>query len=698
MNRFFILFAFTALTQIAHAQPIVQLQTFATGFTRPVDIASAGDARLFIVEQAGIIHILDSLGQRLPTPFLDIRGRINSSANERGLLGLVFHPNYEENGYFYVNYTNTSGHTRISRFRVTTANTNVADPDSELILLGVNQPFSNHNAGDLNFGPDGYLYFGLGDGGSGGDPNNNGQNRQSFLGKMIRIDVNNGNPYAVPADNPFVNDPSTLNEIWAIGLRNPWRFSFDRLTGDMWLSDVGQNSWEEINFQPASSAGGENYGWRCYEGNNTYNTSGCQPISAYTFPIHTYPNNFNNGCSVTGGFVYRGSDFPDLYGHYIYTDYCSGRIWSLTPNGQGGWTNRQLLQGASNQYATFGENHNGELFLATRNSGVIQRVRELCSPFQVSGAVADETCFGQSDGRIDLGIENPGATHTIAWSTGENTPSLGSLAPGTYSVSVTNSISCVRTLSFTVAPADSIPAPQFQQSELTICSGATAQLIAPEAPVGFSYQWYLNEEPVPGATEQTLTTDEAGAYSVAFISPEGCSSPPSEPLLLSIDIFPVLPPIEVNGNLLFVADLDIVISYQWYLNGQPIPGANGPTYTALESGDYFARAITIAGCVYEWDPVQVTVSSIAERIGLQRFVASPNPTRDLLNIDLEMSESSQLTLRLLDISGKTVWERRERVTGAWRIEADMSKLPAGQYSLVLLRGRQHVAGVAVVKA
>lgn len=201
------------------------------------------------------------------------------------------------------------------------------DPDSEVILLTANQPFANHNGGDVHFGPDGYLYTGLGDGGSGGDPQNYSQTPTSLLGKMLRIDVNSGTPYAIPPTNPFVGSTAVANEIWALGLRNPWRFSFDRLTGDLWIGDVGQNEWEEVDFQPASSAGGENYGWRCYEGNAPYNTTGCGAVGNYVAPVAVYANTSSLGCSITGGYVYRGSQYPDLYGYYLYTDYCSGRIW-----------------------------------------------------------------------------------------------------------------------------------------------------------------------------------------------------------------------------------------------------------------------------------------------------------------------------------------------------------------------------------
>ena len=377
--RVLVFIAFICFASLSAAQNAIQLEVYVSGFTQPVDIANAGDDRLFIVEKAGYIYIIDGNGNWIPQPFLNIDPRVNSIASERGLLGLAFHPDYANNGYFYVNYTNNDGNTRISRFTASTNNPNQADPNSELILLEVAQPFSNHNAGDLNFGPDGYLYFGLGDGGSGGDPQNNGQTRTALLGKMHRIDVDNGDPYGIPADNPFVQDPTTADEIWALGLRNPWRFSFDRLTGDMWIGDVGQNSWEEIDFQPASSPGGENYGWRCYEGLSSYNTNGCSPASQYRMPIHVYANTSSVGCSVTGGFVYRGAAYAALYGKYIYADYCSGRFWSLEPNGPGNWTNTELINSTNSEFVSFGEDQDGELYVAGINSGNIYRVTVNCA-------------------------------------------------------------------------------------------------------------------------------------------------------------------------------------------------------------------------------------------------------------------------------------------------------------------------------
>ncbi|MEZ4644464.1 MAG: PQQ-dependent sugar dehydrogenase [Chloroflexota bacterium] len=361
----------TPATAEPDAPPVVNLVDAFPNltFSSPVEIANAGDGRLFIVEQAGRIRVtsLDPNSTQAPT-FLNITDRV-SSGGERGLLGLAFHPNYAFNGYFYVNYTNSSGDTRVSRFQVT-ADPETADPDSELILMEFDQPFSNHNGGDLAFGPDGYLYIAVGDGGSGGDPNNNGQTTSTLLGNILRIDVDGGGlapdcdpdgNYTVPADNPLLNVTAACDEIWAYGLRNPWRIGFDRSTGDLFIADVGQNLWEEIDFQPAASSGGENYGWRCYEGNHPYNTNGCGDMSLYTFPVYEYSHGGDPfRCSITGGFIYRGLQYPNLQGTYLYGDYCSGQIWGLTNSGSS-WTNTELY--AASSMTTFGEDACGGIYV-----------------------------------------------------------------------------------------------------------------------------------------------------------------------------------------------------------------------------------------------------------------------------------------------------------------------------------------------
>ncbi len=371
-----------ALTASAQQTPLtVQVEVLPpTGLTRVVDIAHCGDDRLFFVQKAGQIRILNPDNTVLPTPFLNITPQVNSSGNEQGLLGLAFDPNYAQNGYFYVYYINGSGSgtSRVSRFSVS-ANPNVADPASEQILWTTAQPYSNHNGGDLEFGPDGMLYIALGDGGSGGDPQNYAQNMNSPLGKMLRIDVSGPGGYTVPPSNPFVGQAGILPEIWASGLRNPWRVGFDRQTGDFWIGDVGQNAVEEVDFWPAGDNSGPNFGWRCYEGNNTYNTAGCQPQSAYVAPVAAHLQSAQGWCSVIGGRVYRGPTYWRLTGRYLYTDYCGGQIYSLVPNGSGGFTRTQVLSTGLYGFSAIGENSAGELFIANENQGRLYRVKEVCT-------------------------------------------------------------------------------------------------------------------------------------------------------------------------------------------------------------------------------------------------------------------------------------------------------------------------------
>lgn len=346
------------------------LVVFASGLISPVCISNAGDSRLFVIDQHGLIVIVDSAGNVNPQPFLDIRPKV-TYGGERGLLGIAFHPQYITNGYFYINYIGAGDSTHISRFRVNFADADKADPSSEQKIMTIYQPFVNHNGGDLCFGPDGYLYIGLGDGGSGGDPGNRAQNLMDYLGKILRIDVNNGNPYSVPQTNPFYSSTSARKEIWALGLRNPWRFSFDRLTGDLWIGDVGQNAIEEIDFQPSTSRGGENYGWRCYEGNAVYDTTGCNSISEYSFPVTTYPH--GPECAVTGGYVDRSPVSSPFYGYYFFADYCSDNIWTLH-NVAGNRVVQNFGQFPGNNFSTFGENVKGQLYVAGITSGTIYRI------------------------------------------------------------------------------------------------------------------------------------------------------------------------------------------------------------------------------------------------------------------------------------------------------------------------------------
>jgi glucose/arabinose dehydrogenase len=341
------------------------------GLTAPIGLENAmdGSGRLFAIEQPGVIRIIQD-GSLLPSPFLDIRDRVGSSGSEQGLLGLAFHPAYVENGYFFVNYTDRNGDTVIARYRAS-ADPSIADPASEIRLLQIPQPFANHNGGDMVFGPDSYLYISLGDGGSGGDPRNNGQSPDTLLGALLRIEVGEAESYSIPQDNPFANGGGRP-EIWAYGLRNPWRISFDRQTGDLYIADVGQNSWEEVNFQPSNSPGGENYGWNIMEGLHCYQSTSCDQ-SGLTLPVVEYALHVEGDCAVTGGYVYRGTSLPDWQGIYIYGDYCSGRVWGLFQNQTGEWENGLLFETGA-RITTFGQDESGEIYLVNHRGSVYKLV------------------------------------------------------------------------------------------------------------------------------------------------------------------------------------------------------------------------------------------------------------------------------------------------------------------------------------
>ncbi len=340
-------------------------------FVKPLYLTHAQDDRLFVVEQAGIIHIIRD-GALLEMPFLDIRSRIGSTQLEQGLLGLAFHPDYAETGTFFVNYTNLEGDTQISRFAVDPDNADLADPNSETKLLTIEQPFPNHNGGQILFGPDGYLYVTVGDGGSANDPFVNGQNTGTLLGTILRLDVDySDGSYSIPFDNPFVDDDDRLNEIWAWGLRNPWRISFDRSTGDLFIADVGQNLWEEVHFQPEESSGGENYGWNIMEGFHCFPNDPCD-TSGLELPIFEYSH--QQGCSITGGYMYRGMQYPELYGNYFVADYCQGTVWRLFPEDSGEWSDA-LVHDSGYVISSFGEDAAGELYILDHDGGSIYQIR-----------------------------------------------------------------------------------------------------------------------------------------------------------------------------------------------------------------------------------------------------------------------------------------------------------------------------------
>jgi glucose/arabinose dehydrogenase len=349
-------------------QPALRLVEVASGLQSPVHLtAPASDARLFIVEQPGRIRIVENR-QLLPTPFLDIAAKV-SSGGERGLLSVAFHPLYAQNGFLYVNYTDRAGDTRIERYRVS-ANRNVADPASASLVLHVRQPYSNHNGGMVAFGPDGMLYIGMGDGGGGGDPEEAGQDPLRLLGKLLRIDVDAAQPYGMPAGNPYAGKSGGRGEIWALGMRNPWRFSFDHTAKLLYVADVGQNRLEEVNVVPAGQAG-VNYGWDIMEASDCFEPSSGCPRGGLTLPVLEYTH--EDGCSITGGFVYRGQAIPGLQGHYLYADYCEGWVRSFRyAEGQAADKRSYPLPDVGN-ISSFGEDSQRELYLISHR-GTVHRI------------------------------------------------------------------------------------------------------------------------------------------------------------------------------------------------------------------------------------------------------------------------------------------------------------------------------------
>ena len=383
-----LLVLFCVVAAAAQAAPSVTLRQVATGLSSPVEIVNAHDGsnRLFVLEQGGRIRIIAG-GVLSATPFLDLTGSgLILSGGERGLLGLAFHPQYAQNGAFYVYYTRTGdGALTIARYLRDPANANAALPASGAVILTIPHPVNdNHNGGHIAFGPDGFLYAGIGDGGSGGDPLRNGQNRAQLLGKLLRIAVDGGTGYTIPASNPYAQSScaaGTCPEIWAYGLRNPWKFSFDRSTGDLIIGDVGQGAWEEVDFQAAGAAGGTNYGWGIFEGNACFNDNyfgspgACAGLANHTHPVITYDHGSLGGIAITGGYRYRGANSPALRGYYVYGDYGSRRVWAASRDAGGAWTTVEAAPASVNAavgaISSFGEDEAGELYLADINNGKV---------------------------------------------------------------------------------------------------------------------------------------------------------------------------------------------------------------------------------------------------------------------------------------------------------------------------------------
>ena len=488
---------------------------YVSGITSPIDIKNCGDNRLFIADRTGLVRVIDENGNLLPAPFLDITSKISSNNSEEGFLGFAFSPDYKTSGKFYVDYTsNISGQLTsvVEEYKVSDADSNVANVSSALVILTQPQPASNHNGGNLMFGNDDYLYINFGDGGNEGDPDGNGQNKSTFLGKILRINVSNSSqaqPYTIPGDNPFFNDatPGIKKEIWAYGVRNPWRSSVDRLTGDLWIADVGQNAHEEVDYQPVNAAGGRNYGWNITEGNSCYNPPTACNTTGITFPIYDYPHTV--GSAVTGGYVYRSAQSRSLFGTYIFGDYVAKWIDGIQQSGgifSGDTIHFITASQATGNPISFGEDRYGDQYILFNGDGTVYKLEDTSS---IRRPKAYFTAVGQGEGAfLFRGLE--GRNLSYQWLRdntiipGATSPDYATSIAGNYTLVVTNTLNFSDTsVPFTVG---ALP--------LRLISFTAKKTAASRVDL----QWETaSEENISGFTVQKKRGDESAFSDIGFV-------------------------------------------------------------------------------------------------------------------------------------------------------------------------------------
>ncbi|HMS99605.1 MAG TPA: PQQ-dependent sugar dehydrogenase [Saprospiraceae bacterium] len=650
--RFFKL-TFLFLPFLAEAQNKIELTPVMNGLSIPVDIVFDYNNRMYVVEKTGKIKTGDISQQ---TVYLDIDDRVNSGANERGLLGMAFHPDYQANGYVFVNYTGGNGQTVVSRFTRSANDSLKADADSEKILMTIAQPFNNHNAGDLNFGPDGYLYIAMGDGGSGGDPGNRSQNPKERLGKMLRIDVNTeATHYLIPDDNPYAGNPDTLGEIWSMGLRNPWRFSFDRATNDLWIADVGQRKWEEINHIPYGLGPKLNFGWRCYEGFEKYDFSLCNSATEFYPPIHVYANNSGaDGCSVTGGFVYRGQQNPYLYGQYVYGDFCSGKIWRLKRDECGAVKNEHIHTVGPQELSSFGEDNFGELYLAMLGEGRVYKITPACLLSVSIDSLSPASCMAASDGAVNYTVSGASA-YTFELSNNSN-PSA--LSPGNYSYKVTETGSgCIQTGCFDIG-IDTVPQFCFSPIVDTFCwyqkyflDTSICDLTGID-----SVQLYFEDKLFYTGSSLPDSLEMGGIYHLLLHS-GNC--------IYEVDSFLVLDQIFIVGNGLYwttLTDSVVIVKgdsydydyYEMYFQDSLWAVSNTGLFDLPKEvfGTYYFIGYTTVGpCPTSARSANLVISAIHETNMLEHPWYFPNPA----SYQIETKEFGIDKVNLLDALGKTIY-------------------------------------------
>lgn len=691
-HYFAIYFALFIFMNMPKAQNGIRVSKYISGVTAPVGMAHCNDGRLFVIEQGGKIRIIEN-GKLVDSSFLDITTKVRFSG-EQGLLGLAFHPRYDSTGFIYVNYVSRSSpaQTVIERYKVSSTNRNKIDPNSGQIILTIAQPYANHNGGCIKFGKDGFLYIGMGDGGSGGDPQNYAQNKKSLLGKMLRIDVDTSMRYKIPASNPFVNDTAYLPEIWAIGLRNPWRFSFDRLTQDLWIGDVGQGTWEEVDFDRYGSPFGKNYGWKCWEGNKENSTTGCLPKNSYTFPIHQYGRDPGVNCaSITGGYVYRGSEYPSLYGKYFYADYCVGKIWLINRTSDTSYTNQLVYNFTDNALASFGEDASGALYFTDVTTSSIFKISDTCN-LKVNVITTDPICFGESNGQAKSDIPDP-VNAKFMWSTGDTLAELKNLKAGSYQLSVLYN-GCLANSSFTIInpPAnithidllscdvngigsDTIVfATRSCDSIIVVttslkvpdtacittpfitefCKGDSALLIACDPVGAVSFKWYRDRVLIDKSNVKRFWVYDPGIYQFTYVDSLGCESYFSQEVKITVHPIPEKPALTLSQDTLIATPG--YTSYRWFLDGNLLGGSILNTWIASKEGIYQVEIIDSNQCHSVLsDTLRYIVTKNREIFGTLRNIdLIPNPVNSQLIIKLNAIYNSEFNWKILNAQSEVV--------------------------------------------
>jgi glucose/arabinose dehydrogenase len=682
----FFLFLLFSFSERSHAQYYMEDRWPNLSFFLPVGFHASPDSskRIFVIEQNGRIKVFTDTGTVTgadTSTFLNVRSKLPaiSPGNEFGLLGLAFHPNFKQNGFVFINYCQTSPlRTVISRFKVDSLNPNRVNPNSEKIILTVPQPFNNHNAGALLFGNDGYLYLTMGDGGAGGDPGNRSQNRTNLLGKILRIDVDvpeNGPPYAIPADNPFAsNTTGWVKEMYAIGVRNPWQMTKDAETGTIWFGDVGQGAREEID----TLRKGANYGWRVTEGNLAYSACGTCDTSNYEKPIVDYGRNL--GISVTGGYVYRGSELVRLKGTYFYGDYSSRRIWTLTRSATTGqYVNADFLTAGGN-ISTFGEDYNRELYVARyfANTGKFFRIR--CAPPTPSLVPPPirTVCAGDS---IIVQAPNIPGTVGLKWSTGDTTLKVVLKTTGVFNLSlqVKNALGCWSNASAPLRLEVKAPIAFPGISDLKGCQGDTLKV---NLPSGLNYIWSSQ------GNQNQFSTLQSGSFWV-FASDSGNCKSDTTFFLASLDQIPSTPTLTLEGDTL-KASLVNGAQYEWWKDGQVVDTTLFPFLLPSFLGQYSVVAISPLGCRSGVSDSVLVVSTKGLAKNSKLLLLFPNPVKDKLELRIQdQSHAETLHFEIFDLNGNQVLEGNKQLkSGETTWILDTGNLKSGSYTLLLKSGKK----------